>query len=180
MSTQKPAPARNAARKDAARNAAPPVPAVPANVVHNTYEALIILKPILDVDNSDNVLKSVEETVESLKGRVLKKDKLGRKRLAYEIGKFKDGFVTVYLFSLDPASVAAFRRSCQLNEDILRMVIINRSDVDMNDATIYGRERPGDRGDRSDRGDRGGDRPERGDREFRPRERAGFRTSSSN
>lgn len=138
-----------------------------------TYEALIILKPILDVDNSDNVLKSVEDTVENLKGKVLKKDKLGRKRLAYEINKFKDGFVTTYLFSMDPSTIASFKRTCQLNEDILRMVLINRNDVDMNDATIYGRERPGDRGgehrgDRPERGDfRGGDRGERGDREPR-------------
>src|ERR1044072_4555895 len=47
----------------------------------NTYEALIILKPILDVDNSDSVLKSVEDQIENLKGKVVKKDKLGRKRL---------------------------------------------------------------------------------------------------
>jgi len=172
LSTQKPASAKS--RKEAARNAVQQT--APANVVYNTYEALIILKPILDVDNSDNVLKSVEDTVDSLKGKVLKKDKLGRKRLAYEISKFKDGFVTVYHFSLDPASITAFKRSCQLNEDILRMVIINRSDVNLNDPALYGRERPGDRGDR---GDRGGDRHERGDREFRPRERAGFRTSAS-
>ena len=143
----------------------------------NTYEALIILKPILDVDNSDNVLKRVEEAVENLKGKVLKKDKLGRKRLAYEIKKFKDGFVTTYLFNLEPATIASLQRTCQLNEDILRLVLINRSDVDMNDATIYGRERPGDRGgDRHhdrDRGDRGGDRfhNARGDREPRFRDR---------
>ncbi|HEY9688262.1 MAG TPA: 30S ribosomal protein S6 [Coleofasciculaceae cyanobacterium] len=149
------------------------------NTSLNTYEALIILKPILDVDNSDNVLKSIEDNVENLKGKVLKKDKLGRKRLAYEINKFKDGFVTTYLFSLEPSSVVALRRTAQLNEDILRMVLINRNDVDMNDATIYGRERPGDRGERGDR-DRGGDR---GDREHRfrggdrDRDRAPARTA---
>lgn len=120
----------------------------------NTYEAFIILKPILDVDNSDNVLKSIETALEGLGGKVLKKDKLGRKRLAYEINKFKDGFITTYQLSLDPSKVTTLKRTCQLNEDILRMVLVNRSDVDMNDASIYGRERPtGDRG-----GDRGGDR----------------------
>lgn len=126
----------------------------------NTYEAFVILKPILDVDNSDNVLKVIEDAVESLNGKVVKKDKLGRKRLAYEINKFKDGFITTYLFKLDPASIVSFKRTCQLNEDILRLTLVNRNKVDITDASVYGRERPQDR-DRQERGerhDRGGDR----------------------
>lgn len=123
----------------------------------NTYEAFVILKPILDVDNSDNVLKVIEDAVENLNGKVVKKDKLGRKRLAYEINKFKDGFITTYLLKLDPASVLSFKRTCQLNEDILRLTLVNRSNVDITDASVYGRERPQDR-ERSE---------QRGEREFR-------------
>lgn len=107
-----------------------------------TYEAFIILKPILDVDNSDNVLKSVEDTVESLGGKVIKKDKMGRKRLAYEIKKFKDGFITTYLLSMDPARLDEFRRACQLNEDILRLMLINRSEVEMDSLTVAREQRP--------------------------------------
>lgn len=132
----------------------------------NTYEAFVILKPILDVDNSDNVLKVLEDAVESMNGKVVKKDKLGRKRLAYEINKFKDGFIATYLLKMDPASVLSFKRACQLNEDILRLTMVNRNKVDITDASVYGRERPQDRdrpergGDR-DRNDRGGDREHR-------------------
>jgi hypothetical protein len=42
--------------------------------VLRTYEALIVLKPILDVDNSDNVLKSIEDMIEGLGGSVSKKE----------------------------------------------------------------------------------------------------------
>lgn len=132
----------------------------------NTYEAFVILKPILDVDNSDNVLKVLEDAVESMNGKVVKKDKLGRKRLAYEINKFKDGFIATYLLKMDPASVLSFKRTCQLNEDILRLTMVNRNKVDITDASVYGRERPQDR----DRPERGGDRDRNergGDREYR-------------
>lgn len=138
----------------------------------STYEALVILKPILDLDNSDNVLKALEDTVGSLGGKILKKDKLGRKRLAYEINKFKDGFVTTYLLNLEAAQVSEFKRVCRLNEDILRLVLVNRNNLDMNDASIYGRDRSGERGgDRPDRGERPerGERHDRGERDTRPR-----------
>lgn len=94
----------------------------------NTYEVLIIFKPILDIDTSDNALRSVENTVAGLKGKILKKDKQGRKRLAYEIGKFKDGFVTALVVSLEPDSVTAFKRACSINEDILRFMLLRRDD----------------------------------------------------
>lgn len=139
----------------------------------NTYEAFVILKPILDVDNSDNVLKVIEDAIESLGGKVVKKDKLGRKRLAYEINKFKDGFITTYLFKLPPAGVVSLKRTCQINEDILRLAVVNRSTVDITDATVYGRERPERGNERPERGERGDFRPERGERgEFRPRHHA--------
>jgi small subunit ribosomal protein S6 len=133
----------------------------------NTYEAFVILKPILDVDNSDNVLKVIEDAVENLNGKIVKKDKLGRKRLAYEINKFKDGFITTYLFKLDPSSVLSLKRTCQLNEDILRLTLVNRSNIDITDPSVYGRERPQDR-DRPDH--RGGDRDRGGDRGEQQRE----------
>jgi small subunit ribosomal protein S6 len=116
-----------------------------------TYEAFIILKPILDVDNSDSVLKSVEEMIENQGGKVIKKDKIGRKRLAYEVQKFKDGFITTYLFTFPADKVAEFKRTCALNEDILRLVMVNRSKVDMTDATIFGRERERPGSDRESR-----------------------------
>jgi len=129
----------------------------------NTYEAFVILKPILDVDNSDSILKVIEDAVDSLGGKVVKKDKLGRKRLAYEINKFKDGFITTYLFNLPPTAITSFKRTCQLNEDILRVALVNRNKVDITDASVYGRERPIEHRDHRP------ERPERGDRDFRPR-----------
>lgn len=133
----------------------------------NTYEAFVILKPILDVDNSDNVLKVIEDAIESLSGKVVKKEKLGRKRLAYEINKFKDGFIATYLFNLPAEGIKSLKRTCQLNEDILRIALVNRNKVDITDASVYGRERPSDF--RSDRGEFRGERDRGEQREYRPR-----------
>ncbi len=120
----------------------------------NTYEAFIILKPILDVDNSDNVLKVVEEAVEQNGGKILKKEKQGRKRLAYEIKKFKDGFITVYQMTLAPDAVKRLTRAMQLNEDVLRFMVIARTPAEIVQLnTIPTRERE----------------HQRPEREFRPR-----------
>jgi small subunit ribosomal protein S6 len=94
----------------------------------NTYEALIIFKPMLDLDNADNVLNAVEEIIKNVQGKVLKVDKMGRKRLAYDIRKFKDGFVTTFIVQMEPAAVERFKKACSLNEDILRLTFTRRDD----------------------------------------------------
>ena len=147
----------------------------------NTYEALIVFKPVVDVENPDAVLKSVESLVQNLKGKILKVDKVGRKRLAYEISKFKDGFITTFIMQLEPDTIAEFKKACQINEDILRLTLIRQDAYDLTAPSITTtyRERGdspyprGDRGDFRDRGDRGdrGPRPDRGDRDHGDRER---------
>ncbi len=94
----------------------------------NTYEAVIVLKPILDVDNSDSVLKNLETLVETLNGTMIKKEKLGRKRLAYDIQKFKDGYITTFLMKMPAKGVAEFKRACHLSEDVLRMMLVRRDE----------------------------------------------------
>lgn len=127
----------------------------------NTYEVLFIFKPILDVDNSDNVLQTIEENIQSLKGKVVRKDKLGRKRLAYEILKFKDGFITSMIMQMDPAAVKEFKRTCQMNEDVLRMTMLRQDKFDLNnlpEVPDVRTERP-ERREREERGPRRGPNP---------------------
>lgn len=120
----------------------------------NTYEALVLLKPILDVDNSDGALKGVEKTIEKLKGKVLNRDKMGRKRLAYEVQKFKDSFVTALVFQLPPDKMGELTRSLQLNEDVLRFIVIRREENFSLETAGKPRRRPVASGGRPDRDNR--------------------------
>lgn len=143
----------------------------------------------------DNVVKNVENTIQNLKGKILKVDKVGRKRLAYEISKFKDGFFTIIYMELDPNAVVEFKKYCQMSEDILRLTMLRQESFDpANTPTLttaigvpYGagpRDRDfrprgprgdfrgGDRGDHrgGERGDfRGGDRGEHREHRGEPR-----------
>ena len=60
-------------------------------ITKHTYEALLICKPVLDLDSVDTVLSSFQKNLlEPKEGEVIKVDKIGRKRLAYEMNKFRD------------------------------------------------------------------------------------------
>lgn len=138
-------------------------------VTKNTYEALLICKPVLDLDSVDTVLESFKKNLlEPKEGEVIKVDKIGRKRLAYEMNKFRDAFMMLVYFNMPPQNVAEFRRLANIQEDFLRIVLTRIDDLSLLERQP---ERLPERPERGGPGgfgqggfDRGGDRPFRNNR----------------
>ncbi len=93
------------------------------------YELLATIKPNLDMEEVDKVIKKLEEKVESFGGKVNSVDKLGRKKLAYEIQNFRDGFFLVVKMDLDGDKVQELKRYIKLSENYLRQMIIDASNI---------------------------------------------------
>ena len=58
------------------------------------YELLTVFKPGLDAEEVDKALEALGKTASELGGKVVSTDKAGRKKLAYDIQNFRDGFFT--------------------------------------------------------------------------------------
>lgn len=94
-----------------------------------TYELLSIIKPNIDSEEYDKLVAKMEETITSLEGKVLSTDKMGRKKLSYDIQKYRDGYFAVLTFEMDPNQVEKFRRQLRLNENIIRTMLLETSEV---------------------------------------------------
>ena len=94
-----------------------------------TYELMTIFKPNLDAEEIDKLLASMGKTVADLKGKIESNDKTGRKKLAYDIQGFRDGFFVTSVISLPEESVAEFRRQLRLSDNILRTMFLESSKV---------------------------------------------------
>ena len=94
-----------------------------------TYELLSIIKPNIDSEEFDKIVAKIEETIVALEGKVLSTDKMGRKKLSYDIKDFRDGYFVVHNFELEPNQVEKFNRQLRLNENILRIMLLEVSAV---------------------------------------------------
>lgn len=94
-----------------------------------TYELLSIIKPNIDSEEFDKIVAKIEETIVALEGKVLSTDKMGRKKLSYDIKDFRDGYFVVHNLELDPSQVEKFNRQLRLNENILRIMFLEVSAV---------------------------------------------------
>ena len=94
-----------------------------------TYELLTIFKPNLDAEEVDKAVESLGKLVADFGGKVESTDKSGRKKLAYDIANFRDGFFVTTELSLPAEKVAEFRRQLRLNDNILRTMFMDSSKV---------------------------------------------------
>jgi small subunit ribosomal protein S6 len=94
-----------------------------------TYELLSIIKPNIDSEEFDKIVAKIEETITSLEGKVTSTDKMGRKKLSYDIKDYRDGYFVVHNFEMQPEQVAKFNRQLRLNENVLRIMLLETSEV---------------------------------------------------
>ena len=92
------------------------------------YELLTILKPNLDSDEIDKAIEKIDADLTELGGKVVSRDKMGRKKLAYDIQKSRDGFFVNTVLSLPADKVADLKRSLKLNDNVLRTMMLEVSE----------------------------------------------------
>jgi small subunit ribosomal protein S6 len=86
------------------------------------YELLIILDPRPTDEEAAALLTQLGEQLKSLGAEVGKLDNWGKRRLAYEIRKQREGTYAVFEVSAEPSMVREFERQLRLNDSVLRFL----------------------------------------------------------
>ena len=86
------------------------------------YEILVIIDPRPTDEEAAALLGQLGETLTSLGAEVAKIDNWGKRRLAYEIRKQREGTYAVLEVSAEPSMVKEFERQLRLNENVLRFL----------------------------------------------------------
>lgn len=91
----------------------------------NKYESVVIINPNVD----ENSLKELIERFKTLintDGNVEQVNELGKKKLAYEIKKNKEGYYVVYDFEAKPSLIAELERNYRITDEILKFIVIKK------------------------------------------------------
>lgn len=84
------------------------------------YESIFVLQPDLNDTQVDGGIDKVKKIIERFGGEILKIEKWGKKRLAYQIKKYKYGNYVLIYFNGKPEILSDLDRHCKLAEDIIR------------------------------------------------------------
>jgi len=90
----------------------------------NQYEAMFIIKPDLSEEEKKNLFNQIGEAITKAGGNVASAAVWSdRKKLFFKLKKYTEGLYYLAAFSAPGAAIADIRRSYQLNENILRVMI---------------------------------------------------------
>jgi small subunit ribosomal protein S6 len=88
------------------------------------YEVTYILRPSLEENEVEERANAIAEIVKGQGGEVTAVERLGKKRLAYEIKDAREGTYVVMQFKGGPSVSKELDRLLKLREDVLRALIV--------------------------------------------------------
>ena len=93
------------------------------------YELMYIVRPDLDDEALRTATESVDSLIRGLGGTVGKTTMWGKRRLAYEVDRLRDGHYVITLIQLDGARVADLERALQIHDTVFRHLLVRRDET---------------------------------------------------
>ncbi|MCG0277656.1 MAG: 30S ribosomal protein S6 [Thermanaeromonas sp.] len=88
-----------------------------------SYETLYIIRPDLDEEQIEAVVNKFTELIQKNGGEIIQVDKWGKKKLAYEIRKYREGYYVLMQFKGTPAVAQELERVFKITDEVIRYLI---------------------------------------------------------
>ncbi|GIP50998.1 MULTISPECIES: 30S ribosomal protein S6 [Paenibacillus] len=86
------------------------------------YEVMYIIRPDLEQEAVQAVVEKFQGIIQN-GGEITKHDVMGKRRLAYEINKIRDGVYVLVNFTATPDVVAELERILKISDEVIRYLI---------------------------------------------------------
>ncbi|HJW44671.1 MAG TPA: 30S ribosomal protein S6 [Geothrix sp.] len=94
------------------------------------YETIFIASPTLTDEQSDELVKQFEGIIAEQGGELLKTDKWGRKKLAYEVQKFSEGYYTLFEMNAGPDLIAELERRFRNHDSVIKYLSVRMDEAE--------------------------------------------------
>jgi small subunit ribosomal protein S6 len=90
---------------------------------------LCILKTGFDIETSEQIIANIDNAIKNLGGTILNANKIGRKKLAYDINKNRDAFYVNFDIEIAAQKITELKRYLKLNESVLRNFVTIKKEL---------------------------------------------------
>lgn len=89
----------------------------------NKYETVFIVNPSVEDAGVKTLIQKFSDLINS-DGKVESVDELGKKKLAYEIQKNKEGYYVVFNFEANPDLISELERNYRITDEVIKFMTI--------------------------------------------------------
>lgn len=92
------------------------------------YETMFVLKPEFDKEQAQLLVNRFVEVIENNGGTIEKVSDWGKRRLAYEVKKYREGIYTLVNFESEATVATELERNFKISEDVIRYLIVRKDE----------------------------------------------------
>ena len=93
----------------------------------NKYESVIIISPVVEEEGIKNLINKFSDLINT-EGKVESVDELGKRKLAYEVKKNKEGYYIIFYFEAKADVIFELERNYRINENIIKFITLRKDD----------------------------------------------------
>ena len=90
------------------------------------YETMYILRPDIAEDDVTNHIAKYNKLLEEFEGKILDSQMRGKRRLAYQIGKHREGIYVQLSHQGDGQHIFKIEKAMRLSEDVIRYMTVKQ------------------------------------------------------
>ncbi|ALC83184.1 MULTISPECIES: 30S ribosomal protein S6 [Bacillus] len=92
------------------------------------YEVMYIIRPNVDDESKKAVIERFSTVLTTNGAEITGTKDWGKRRLAYEINDFREGFYQIVNVQADAAAVQEFDRLAKISDDIIRHIVVKEEE----------------------------------------------------
>lgn len=92
----------------------------------NKYEVAVVISARIEEEERANTIEKVKNYISRFGGTITNMEECGKKRLAYEIQKMKEGFYYFIQFDADSSCPAKMESSLRIMDHVIRYLVVKQ------------------------------------------------------
>jgi small subunit ribosomal protein S6 len=104
--------------------------------MNRTYEIMFIVRPDVEETELDKLIETFSGYVTSGGGEIKSTEKMGRRRLAYTVQKFNDGFYILLIVAAPASLIAEIERRLRVSEPVIKFITVRMDEEEKRLAKI--------------------------------------------
>jgi small subunit ribosomal protein S6 len=104
--------------------------------MNRTYEIMFIVRPDVEEADLDKLIEGFSSNITSGGGEVKSVEKMGRRRLAYTVRKFNDGFYILLNVAAAGSLIAEIERRLRVSEQVIKFITVRMDEEEKRLAKV--------------------------------------------
>jgi small subunit ribosomal protein S6 len=104
--------------------------------MNRTYEIMFIVRPDVEEADLDKLIEGFSINITSGGGEIKSVEKMGRRRLAYTVRKFNDGFYVLLNIAAPGNLIAEIERRLRVSEPVIKFITVRMDEEEKRLAKV--------------------------------------------